>query len=151
MNRAQLNAFIADMIKMRDAASDELAIDAPCVYPQWDGNSVYYEVGDRVLYNETLYKVLIAHTSQPDWMPTETPAIFAKVLTDEINGGILPWEQPESTNPYMTGDQVIHNDYIWTSTVDNNIWEPGVYGWEQGEEVDITDAEALNIITGGEA
>ena len=149
MNREQLNAFIADMIKMRNAATDELAIDAPCVYPQWDGEGVYYEVGDRVLYNDILYKVLIAHTSQLDWTPTASPSLFAKVLTDDNK--ILPWEQPDSTNPYMIGDKVTHNDYIWTSIVDNNVWEPGVYGWEQGEEADISDAEALSIITGGNA
>ena len=24
-----------------------------------------------------------------------------------------------------------HNDKIWVSIVDNNVWEPGVYGWEE--------------------
>jgi hypothetical protein len=29
----------------------------------------------------------------------------------------------------MTGDKVSHNDKHWESQVDNNVWEPGVYGW----------------------
>lgn len=149
MNREELNAFIADLITMRNSASDEGAIVAPHVYPQWDGEGVAYELGDRVLYNNILYKVLIAHTSQIDWTPAESPSLFAVVLVGE-DGTIKPWVQPDSTNGYMTGDQVIHNDYIWTSTIDNNVWEPGVYGWEQGEEVDISDTEALSIITEGE-
>ena len=42
-----------------------------------------------------------------------------------------PWEQPESTNPYMKGDKVTHAGRTWVSTIDNNVWEPGVYGWEE--------------------
>jgi hypothetical protein len=30
----------------------------------------------------------------------------------------------------MKGDRVTHNDQTWESTVDNNVWEPGVYGWQ---------------------
>ena len=41
---------------------------------------------------------------------------------------IPEWEQPESTNPYMKGDKVKHNDKTWVSDIDNNVWEPGVYG-----------------------
>ena len=44
---------------------------------------------------------------------------------------VIPeWEQPGSTNPYMIGDKVRHNGKTWVSTIDNNVWEPGVYGWE---------------------
>lgn len=30
---------------------------------------------------------------------------------------------------YMKDDQTSHNGYRWISEVDNNVWEPGVYGW----------------------
>lgn len=148
MNREQLKAFIADLIKVRTTATDEIAVDVPRIYPQWNGEGVAYVTGDRVLYADVLYKVLMDHTSQMDWAPEAAPSLFAKVLTDEVNGGILPWVQPDSTNPYMTGDQVIYEDYIWTSTIDSNVWAPGTYGWEKGEEADISDTEALNIIAG---
>lgn len=29
------------------------------------------------------------------------------------------------------GDKVSHNGSHWTSTVDGNVWEPGVYGWAE--------------------
>ena len=41
------------------------------------------------------------------------------------------WEQPDSTNPYAKGDKVTHNGKTWISTADGNVWEPGVYGWEE--------------------
>ena len=45
---------------------------------------------------------------------------------------IIPeWEQPDSTNPYSAGDKVMHNGKTWVSDIDNNVWEPGVYGWTE--------------------
>jgi len=34
----------------------------------------------------------------------------------------------------MTGDKVRHNGKIWVSIADYNVWEPGVYGWEEVTE-----------------
>lgn len=80
-----------------------------------------------------LYTVLQAHTSQATWTPDVSPSLFARVLIPDPE--VVPdWVQPDSTNPYMTGDKVRHNDKVWESTVDNNVWEPGVYGWIEVEE-----------------
>lgn len=62
--------------------------------------------------------------------PIEAPSLFAKVLIS-VDGTILAWEQPDSTNPYMLDNKVSHNGKNWVSIVDNNVWEPGVYGWEE--------------------
>ena len=81
-------------------------------------------------YDGTIYKVLQAHTSQDTWIPPDAPSLFAKVLIPNEN--VIPeWEQPDSTNPYATGDKVTHNGKTWISTADGNVWEPGVYGWEE--------------------
>ena len=44
-----------------------------------------------------------------------------------------PWVQPvpgSGTNePYPKGAKVTHKDQRWTSNLDGNVWEPGVYGW----------------------
>ncbi len=40
------------------------------------------------------------------------------------------WIQPTgATDAYQIGDRVTHNSQTWTSTVADNVWEPGVYGW----------------------
>jgi hypothetical protein len=40
------------------------------------------------------------------------------------------WVQPTGGHDaYQSGDRVSHNGQNWTSTVANNVWEPGVYGW----------------------
>lgn len=116
-------------VKLREMATDEVAIQVPKLYPIWKAE-MSFKTGDRVLYNDVLYKVLQDHISQETWTPVDASSLFAKVLIPDEN--VIPaWEQPESTNPYMKGDKVTHGDYIWISTVDNNVWEPGVYGWEQ--------------------
>lgn len=79
--------------------TDEDALEAKELYPQWSGNGISYKVNDRVRYAEILYKVLLAHNSQESWTPIAAPSLFAKVLIPDEN--VIPeWEQPDSTNPY---------------------------------------------------
>lgn len=117
------------MNKAAESLSDSDAAYAPRLFEQW-APGVEYPVGRRVCYIGRLYKVLIAHKSQDSWAPDISPSLFAEVLIPDSTE-IYDWVQPGSTNPYMQGDKVRHNDKIWISTIDNNIWEPGVYGWEE--------------------
>ena len=126
MTRAEARAFIEALKVLRSSATDEQALAAPAVYPAWR-EEIEYAVGDRVLYNDVLYKVLQAHTSQATWTPDVSASLFAKVLIPDVN--VIPeWEQPDSTNPYMMGDKVKHNGKTWVSIIDNIVWEPGVFG-----------------------
>lgn len=129
MKRKKAEAFIVSLKALREAVNDEQAVLAIDLYPQW-AIDVKYEIGDRVLYDSVLYKVLQAHTSQADWMPDVSASLFAKILIPDST--VIPeWEQPESTNPYMKGDKVTHNGKTWVSNIDNNVWEPSVYGWDE--------------------
>ena len=109
--------------------TDEQALRAAALYPAWSAQDTY-DAGERVRFDGTLYKCLQPHAAQPDWTPTAAPSLWAKVLVSDT-GEPLPWEQPDSTNPYMKGDKVTHGGKTWVSAIDNNIWEPGVYGWEE--------------------
>ena len=111
------------------ALTDDEALKAAALYPAWSAQDTY-DAGERVRFDGTLYKCLQPHAAQPDWTPTAAPSLWAKVLVSDT-GAPLPWEQPESTNPYMKGDKVTHAGKTWVSTIDNNVWEPGVYGWEE--------------------
>lgn len=113
--------------------TDEQALTVPLIYPAWSGDGISYAAGDRVMYGGVLYKCLQAHTSQSTWTPTDAPSLWTKVLIP-TPGEIPDWEQPESTNPYMKGDKVTHNGKTWVSDIDNNVWEPGVYGWTEVNE-----------------
>ena len=108
--------------------SDESAQDAVVLHPAWV-SGIEYAMGIKVRHGSVVYRCLTAHTAQDSWMPDNTPSLWAKVLKEE--GTILLWQQPDSTNPYMKGDKVTHNGSVWASDVDNNVWEPGVYGWSK--------------------
>ena len=128
MTRQEAQAFVESIVKLRESATDEQELESIPIYPAWQENKSYTS-GERVRYNEVLYKVLQNHTSQADWTPDVAVSLFAKVLIEDPDI-ISEWVQPDSTNPYQTGDKVTHNWTTWVSTVDNNIWEPSVYGWE---------------------
>ena len=134
MTKSTAGAIVDALVKLRNLATDEQAIEVPVLYPAWI-EGIGYEVGERVVYNEVLYKVLTAHTSQADWTPDVAVSLFAKVLTS-TDGTILEWVQPDSTNPYMTGDKVRYNGKVYSSTIDNNTWSPEAYpaGWKEVTE-----------------
>jgi len=114
--RTSLNAVAATL-------SDEAAAEYPILFKEWK-SGVNYAVNDRLRYRQGLYKVLTAHTSQDSWTPDAAPSLFAILLNPDPTI-IYDWIQPDSTNGYATGARVRHNGEIWTSTADNNVWEPG--------------------------
>ena len=124
-------ASVFAMAKMsaEEITDDEQALKVADLYDLWSGDAVAYKTGKYLLYKDILYKVLQNHTSQADWTPDTASSLYAKVLTDPA-GKVLPWEQPESTNPYKKGDRVTHKGHTWESLVDSNVWEPGAVGTE---------------------
>ena len=129
MTRQEAKAFIDALVKLRNLATDEMSLQVPNLYPAWKVE-VNYAVNDRVLYEDVLYKVVTAHTSQEAWNPVDAPSLFAKVLIPDVN--VIPeWVQPDSTNAYMTGDKVTYEGKTYVSIVDNNVWAPNAYGWQE--------------------
>lgn len=110
--------------------TDEQALQVQNVFPIWQAD-VQYIVGQKVVYNDILFKVITQHKSQADWTPPASPSLFARVLVGQ--GEILDWVQPDSTNPYMIGDKVKYDGKVYVSKIDNNVWSPADYpqGWEE--------------------
>ena len=113
-----------------DSLTDEQALQVPNVFPLWKVG-VQYLVGERILFDGKLYKVLTQHKSQEDWQPDVAPSLFAKVIVGDNQP--LEWQQPDSTNAYMKGDKVLFNGKVYASLIDNNVWSPTDYpaGWEE--------------------
>lgn len=70
------------------ALTDEQAVKAPRIYPTWAAG-LTVKAGDRLYYPGTdkLYKVVQAHTTQADWTPDATPAMWAVI--DKTHAGTL--------------------------------------------------------------
>ena len=112
--------------------SDEDALEAVDLFPRWKADHGLYKAGDKVKYEEVLYKCLQEHNSQEMWYPTAAPSLWTKVLIPDEN--VIPeWEQPGSTNPYMKGDKVMFEGKVYESIIDNNIWSPSAFpgGWTE--------------------
>ena len=107
--------------------TDETALDYKELYPQWLTDHAYI-IGDRVRDEDVLYKCVQSHTSQSDWQPHLTPALWVVVSIEEWP----EWRQPTGAqDAYSFGDKVSHNGKHWISDYDNNVWEPGAFGWSE--------------------
>ena len=108
---------------------DEDALEAVELFPTWQVNTTY-TTAERDRYGEKLYRCEQAHTSQEGWEPPNVPSLWTEVAKP---GEIPVWRQPTGAqDAYMTGDKVHYPDMdgpVYMSTVDNNTWQPDVYGW----------------------
>lgn len=122
--------------------TDEQAMEVATVYPAWAAG-IAYKAQEMVTYgvNEVgdpqLYRCAQAHTSQDDWTPDKTPALWVAI-------GLAPdqvpvWSQPTGAHDaYNAGDRVHYpgaDGPIYKSLIDGNIWAPDTYpaGWEVEE------------------
>ena len=72
---------------------DNDAANAVALFPTWTiGISV--TVGERYQYADRLYKVVQAHTTQEDWTPDATPAMWAVI--DKTHAGTIEDPIPAS-------------------------------------------------------
>ena len=129
-----MNKYLDEAKKIRRAIdtfaenqTDETLIDNKAAFPLWSVG-IQVAAGQILRYNDDIYRVIQPHTTQSDWTPDKVPALFSKISLDEFP----EWVQPTGAqDAYSAGDKVSHNGKHWKSTVNGNVWEPGVYGWEE--------------------
>ena len=119
--------------KLMEQTSAELtdteALEGIELFPKWKTDDTYL-IGERVRFEDTLYKCLLNHTSQETWTPPVSPSLWVRV--DDPGEEWPEWRQPTgSTDAYPKGAKVSHNGKHWTSDIDANVYEPGVYGWTE--------------------
>ena len=136
ITRAKAYKLRQRIVEASVSLPDEDAIEAVELFENWKPGQDYI-VGQRIRYIDKLYKVNQAHTSQSDWTPDITPALYTEVAKP---GEIPVWRQPTGAqDAYNTGDKVHYptiNDPVYESTIDNNVWSPEAYpqGWALIEE-----------------
>ena len=137
MNRLQVAEQLRRAMQMfAQTLTDEEAMEIATVYPAYEIGKAY-AVNEMLTYgvNEAgdpqLYRVVQAHTSQEDWKPDATPALYTPIgLTEE---GYPVWSQPTGAHDaYNTGAIVDYNGTLYKSLIDGNVWSPETYpdGWE---------------------
>lgn len=128
-----LNMHNSRMCEINEALpklGDEVALEVPELFPAWQFDTLYSK-GVRLRYADKLWRVEQTHTSQADWLPDITPALYTEVAKP---GEIPVWRQPTGAqDAYMTGDKVHYPDEqgpVYVSIMDYNTYAPDVYGWE---------------------
>ena len=126
MTRAKAKQLRQLIEQLAVTLDDETALTGVELFPAWVAGKAY-AVNDRAQYNGTLYKCIQAHTSQADWAPDATPALWKTVSLDEYP----EWVQPTGAHDaYNIGDKVTYNGQHYVCTSDGNIYTPDVYGWQ---------------------
>ena len=126
MTRGKAKQLRALIEQLAVTLADEAALTGVELFPAWVVGKAY-AVGDRAQYNGTLYKCIQAHTSQADWMPSATPALWKTVSLDEYP----EWVQPTGAHDaYNIGDKVTYNGQHYVCTSNGNVYAPDVYGWQ---------------------
>ena len=78
MTRAKAKQLRQLIEQLAVTLADETALTGIELFPMWAIGRAY-AVDDRVQHNGTLYKCVQAHTSQADWAPDKTPALWEVV------------------------------------------------------------------------
>ena len=126
MTRAKAKQLRQLIEQLAVTLDDETALTGVELFPAWVVGKAY-AVNDRAQYNGTLYKCVQAHTSQEDWTPDATPALWKTVSVDEYP----EWVQPTGAHDaYNIGDKVTYNGQHYVCTSNGNVYAPDVYGWQ---------------------
>jgi len=102
--------------------------------PDWvqpTGAHDAYAPGALVRHNGAVWlNTLADEGSANTWEPGVSGWRQALLSTADLTAPPPDWVQPTGAHDaYQSGDRVTHAGQQWTSTVDSNTWEPGVYGW----------------------
>lgn len=116
-----------------DTIPQTVAAQYPEAFPAWQAGVAYKlnQYRTETVDGETkLYRCVQAHTSQAGWEPHSAASLWT--LAADPGEAWPAWIYPTGAhNAYALGAQVTHNGKRWRSTVANNVWEPGAYGWEE--------------------
>ncbi|MBR3237080.1 MAG: hypothetical protein IKF99_01430 [Oscillospiraceae bacterium] len=133
ISRGHAYALRALIEKAAASLPDEDALDGVELFPAWLTN-IDYAVDYRVRYLTKLYRCVQAHTSQADWTPDKTPALWTEVAKP---GEIPVWRQPTGAqDAYNKGDKVWYPEKdtkVYESLIDANVYSPEAYpaGWKE--------------------
>ncbi len=124
-----LTAGIVFVTLAENGTIDEVtATEHTELFAEWEPN-VLYTAGALRAYDGKLYKCVQTHTSQNDWTPDVAVSLWS--IAGNPAEEWPEWSQPVgSHDAYMKGDKVSYNGSHWISDIDNNVWQPGAYGWK---------------------
>ena len=127
---AAARLVVADRVQADAITADDAPTLAPLFDPWRPGEAV--EVGALRQWDGTLVECLQAHTTQADWTPDATPALW-RIFRDPEAETPAEWVQPTGAHDaYSKGDRVTFDGQVYESKIDANAYSPAAYpaGWQ---------------------
>lgn len=129
---ADLSSLVFVYLAQSESIDDVTVMEHTDLFPEWSENFTG-KAGTIVRVGKMLYRSIHDVGPGQNTNPAETPSMWTPL---GIEGEEYPeWSQPLGVHDaYAEGDKVSHGGKRYISSVNGNVWEPGVYGWEETEE-----------------
>ena len=128
----RLSRYLMENVSKSEQLTDNQIAACRALLRSWQPGEALEEKDCR-RYGDKAYRCRQAHTAQAGWEPDKAASLWS--ATSDPAEPWPEWSQPIGAHDaYSAGDHVSHNGKHWTSDTDNNVWEPGTYGWTEAEE-----------------
>jgi len=118
------------VLAQSDQIDDVTITENYTLFPVWNANWTG-RAGTIVQDDGQLFRSIhdITNVGQ-NTKPSATPAMWTRIGNPAEE--FPEWIQPLGAHDaYPLGAKVTHNGRRWISTANGNIWQPGVFGWEE--------------------
>ena len=126
----KLSVLLFRLLAQNGTVEDSVIVAHAEVFPDWT-ETYSGKSGSIVRHDGVLYRCG-RDVDGDTAAPSNKSKVWSKI--GEVVEKIAAWVQPTGAHDaYALGAEVTHNGKTWGSTVDSNVWEPGVYGLEEKE------------------
>lgn len=127
MSREEIHKQIAALLKNAD---DKTRSQAEGLHGYWYAGK-YYEVGEVVDFEGSLYRCLTSHSAQETWKPDVSPSLWVRIMYRE-GIRIIP-DVIEATAPFMKNEQGWWGADLYRCLMDYCVHTPEQYpaAWEK--------------------
>lgn len=124
-------AFVADLVKMREGATDALSSIAINVYPTLKGNGELISAGTKILHSNKIFKAAVDL-----WDTNENTPENAQNLWEELqykDGYRIIPDTITVTSAFALNELGWWKDKLYKSLLESNVYTPEQYasGWEE--------------------
>ena len=113
IKNSDIKSFIK-IISNKLNLSDNDAVNIKSIYPTWEeliGKEI--DIDTKLIYNDRLFKALVKHTVQTNWLPTDAATVYVEI--NEQNKGTV-----EDPIPY-NGNMILYANKYYSQ--DNTIYK----------------------------
>ena len=125
MTRSEAQKLIADIVKLRESATDAQASSAVSIYPTLKQDGSLIKSGTRINYNRTIIRAAVDLYDTEINSPENAPVLW-ETLNYKDGYRIIP-EVITVGTAFSKGELGWWNDELYESLVDSNVYTPAQY------------------------